>query len=324
MTEAPQARSARTRALAVWGALGLVAVVALSLGSTGFHWPWPADDPIVLLRAPRVALGAIVGASLALSGVALQSVLHNPLAEPYVLGLAGGASAAATASLWLAPWFPPGLAAAAGAAAALAAVRAVAGGAAGSGRLVLSGVAVGSLLGSLTGMVLALAPGQLLLRGGMQWLFGGLGSPRWSDLPIPLAVVAVVGWGLRQHSEKLDRLGLGAEVAQCLGVPARRARRAVLLAAVALTASAVACAGLLGFVGLVAPHAGRLLVGASCRPLLPVAAGLGALLVVAADLAARTAFSPRELPVGLLTAALGGPWFLLQLRRAAADGGSVG
>lgn len=306
----------------VWGALGVSALVAISLGSTGFQWPWPVDDPIVALRGPRVVLAAVVGASLALSGVALQSVLHNPLAEPYVLGLAGGASAAATTSLWLLPRLPPGIAAAAGAAAALAIVRAIAGGGADSGRLVLSGVAVGSLLGSLTGMVLVLAPGQLLLRGGMQWLFGGLGSPRWSALPIPLFVLAFVGLGLRRYSEHLDRLSLGAEVAQTLGVPARRARRVVLLGAVVLTASAVACAGLLGFVGLVAPHAGRLLVGASCRALLPVAAGLGALLVVGSDLVARTAFSPRELPVGLLTAALGGPWFLVQLRRAAAGDGS--
>jgi iron complex transport system permease protein len=293
--------------------LAAVCGVALATGPAG--WRWPLDELVLELRAPRVALAAIVGASLAVAGVAMQALLHNVLAEPYVLGLSGGASAGAVASLALWPALPPGLAAALGATAAAAIVRTLSRGAYDPSRLLLAGVAVGSLLASVTGLVIALAPGEHLMRSATFWLFGGIGTPYWPMVVAPAALlVGITAW-LVARAERLDRLALGTDVAASLGVDVVRLRRGALLAAIALTAAAVAAAGLVGFVGLVAPHVARRWVGATHRPLLPVAALGGAILVTGADVAARTAFAPREVPVGLLTAAVGGPFFLWQLQR---------
>jgi iron complex transport system permease protein len=270
------------------------------------------------LRAPRVALAAIVGASLAVAGVAMQALLHNELADPYVLGLSGGASAGAVTSLALWPALPAGPAAALGAAGAAVLVRGLARGPYDATRLLLAGVAVSALLGSLTGLVLVLAPADRLLRSATYWLFGGFGTPRWSALIVPaVLLVATLTWMLAR-AERLDRLTLGADAAAALGVDVARLRAITLVAAVALTAAAVAAGGLVGFVGLIAPHAARRWVGAPHRRMLPVAAVGGALLLIAADALARTAFAPREVPVGLLTAAVGGPLFLQQLRRCSA------
>jgi iron complex transport system permease protein len=297
----------------------LVAVigVALAVGPAGWRSPWLLDDVMLELRAPRVLLAAVVGASLAVAGVVMQALLRNALAEPYVLGLSGGASAGAVASLALLPALPPGLGAAAGATGAAVIVRALSRGAHDPSRLILAGVAVGSLLASFTGLVLVLAPGDHLLRSTTFWLFGGLGTPMWPAVVIPAALlVAITAW-LLVRAERFDRLALGDDVAASLGVDVRRLRRHALIAAVVLTAAAVAAAGLVGFVGLVAPHAARRWVGGQHRGLLPVAAFGGALMVTSADVVARTAFAPREVPVGLLTAAVGGPFFLWQLQRGA-------
>lgn len=297
--------------------LTFVVAVALATGPAGWRSPWPLDEVILDLRAPRVLLAGIVGASLAVAGVAMQALLHNDLAEPYVLGLSGGASAGAVASLALWPALPPGPVAALGAAGAVAVVRGLARGPYDPTRLILAGVAVGSLLAGATGLILVLAPADRLLRSATYWLFGGLGTPRWPTLILPaLLLVGIAAWML-VRAERLDRLTLGQDVAASLGVDVIRLRRAVLVASVALTAAAVAAGGLVGFVGLIAPHAARGWVGAPHRNLLPVAALGGAILVVAADATARTAFAPREVPVGLLTAAIGGPFFLWQLQRGA-------
>lgn len=293
----------------------VVAVLAISIGATGWRPPWSWTAMVGELRAPRVVLGALVGAALAVAGVVMQAVLHNDLADPYVLGISGGASAAAVASLALWPGVAPGPAAAAGAAGASLLVRGLARGPHDPTRLLLAGVAVGSILASATGMILVLAPASQLLRSATSWLFGGLGTPRWPALIAPAAAVAVgVAW-LTAQATRIDRLTLGSDVAAALGVAVVRMRRRLLGAAIVLTALAVAAAGLVGFVGLIAPHAARRLVGPGHRHLVALAALLGALLVMAADTVARTAFAPRELPVGLVTASLGGPVFLWQLRR---------
>lgn len=295
--------------------LTLAATVALAAGPAGWRWPWSADALVVELRLPRVLLAVLVGASLALAGVGMQALVRNDLAEPYVLGLSGGASVGAVSSLALWPGLPPGPAAAVGAAGAAALVRALSRGPYDPTRLLLSGVAVGSLLSGATGLVAILAPADRLLRSAAYWLWGGLGTPRWSALLAPaLILLGAFAW-MRARAERLDRLSLGDDVAASLGVDVARLRRAVLVASVALTAAAVAVGGLVGFVGLVAPHAARRWVGASHRRLLPVAALSGAIVVLSADVVARTAFSPREVPVGLVTAAVGGPFFLAQLRR---------
>ena len=296
-------------------ACAAVGVVAICVGSTGWRWPWAWDGMVAELRAPRVLLGGLVGAALAAAGVAMQAVLHNDLADPYVLGISGGASVGAVASLALCPGVAPGPAAAAGAAGAAVLVRALARGPHDPTRLLLAGVAVGSIFASATGLILVLAPDSQLLRSSTSWLFGGLGTPRWSALIMPGVVVAAAAAWLQLQAQRLDRLALGADVAAALGVAVPSLRRRILVVAVALTALAVAAAGLVGFVGLIAPHAARKLVGQPHRHLIPLAALAGALLVMAADAVARTAFAPREVPVGLVTASLGGPMFLWQLQR---------
>jgi iron complex transport system permease protein len=247
--------------------------------------------------------------------VAMQAVLRNDLADPYVLGVSGGASAGAVASLAFWPGAPPGPAAAAGAALATVLVRGLGGRAPDATRLVLTGVAVGSVLASATGLVLVLAPAERLLRSAWFWLFGGFGTPGLAAALVPGgALLLAFGW-MRARAERLDRLALGDDVAASLGVDVARLRALALALAVLLTASAVAVAGLIGFVGLIAPHAGRRLVGSKHRALLPAAALLGAALVLLADTVARTAFFPREVPVGLLTAGVGGPLFLHLIAR---------
>lgn len=298
-------------------ACAAVGVVAICAGSTGWRWPWAWDAMVGDLRAPRVLLGGLVGAALAAAGVAMQAVLHNELADPYVLGISGGASVAAVASLAVCPGVAPGPAAAVGAGAAAALVRVLARGPHDPTRILLAGVAVGSVLGSATGLLLVLAPDSQLLRSSTSWLFGGLGTPSWSALIAPAAGVAAgIAW-LWRHARRIDRLALGADAATALGVAVPALRRQILGIAVVLTAIAVAAAGLVGFVGLIAPHAARRLVGQPHRALIPLASLAGALLVMAADAVARTAFAPRELPVGLVTASLGGPMFLWQLQRGA-------
>ena len=308
----------------VWTALFAVTLVAVAVGLAAGAAGWrldllsgllAGDEILTTLRAPRVLLGALTGASLALAGVCMQSVLRNDLADPYILGMAGGASAAAVTSLALWPGLPPGPAAAAGAALAAGLVRTL-GRRHHPSRLLLAGVAMSAILGSLTGLVLVLAPSERLLRSATYWLFGGFGTPALHDLVAP-ALVLGLGLGLLlRRAERLDRFLLGDDVATSLGTDPRSLRRLALGVGVVLTAVSVAAGGLIGFVGLVAPHAARRLLGSSHRALLPAAALLGAPLVVFADVAARTAFAPREVPLGLVTALVGGPFFLWQLNRS--------
>jgi iron complex transport system permease protein len=308
---------------ALAAALCLTAILAgVAIGATGWCSPvelgrrLAAGDPILLaLRAPRVLMVAILGASLALAGGVMQTLLRNDLADPYVLGLSGGASLGAVGSLAWLPGWPPGPAAALGAAGAAAVVRGLTRGSYRPERVLLGGIAVGSLLASITGAILLLAPGDRLLRSAMFWLFGGVGTPPPARLVIPALLLALALAWLARRAERLDRLLLGDDVAATLGVCVPDLRRDATLVAVLLTAAAVSVGGMVGFVGLIAPHAARRLVGAAHRRFLPLAAALGALLVTVADLVARTAFAPRELPVGLITAVAGGPFFLALLRR---------
>jgi iron complex transport system permease protein len=310
--------SARRIVMLVALACAAMALLGLSVGSTGWQVPWRWTEGVVELRAPRVVLASAVGAALAVAGVAMQSLLYNDLADPYLLGMSGGASAGAVTALAIWPDSSLlGPAAAVGAAAAALLVRALVRGLYDPTKLVLAGVAVSSILASATGLVLVLAPASQLLRSTTYWLFGGLGSPQWGTVAVAVAGTSVSLWWLATQARRLDRMILGADVATALGVDTLRLRRGVLIAAVALTAIAVATGGLIGFVGLIAPHIARRMVGQSHHRLLPLAALVGALLTMAADAIARTGFAPREVPLGLVTAALGGPFFLWQLQRGA-------
>jgi iron complex transport system permease protein len=277
------------------------------------------SDIVWNLRVPRTLLAFLVGGSLGAAGASLQALVRNPLADPFLLGLSGGAGLGAVLAIALhlpGPWALP-LAAFVGALAALALVYRlglVGGGALDPRILLLGGVAVGAFAAAITTAIVSLADAAEL-RNAFLWLWGGLSSASWDSVwligvytPIPLLVLIA-------SSRPLDLLALGEEPARYLGTDVERVKRRVYLAASLLTAAAVAVSGVIGFVGLVVPHIARLSWGHRHRVLLPAAfLGGGALLAIA-DTLARTVVAPRELPVGVVTALIGVPVFASLLRR---------
>jgi len=271
------------------------------------------------LRVPRVVLGLLVGGVLAVAGASLQVLVRNPLADPYLLGISGGAGLGAVVAIvagLTSPWALP-VAAFAGALLAVAAVyrlAVVAGGALDGRVLVLAGVVVGAFAGALVSGLLAVSD-ERGTRSATLWLMGGLGGAGWGAVAV-LAVYAAVPLAvLVGEARALNLLALGEEPAHYLGADVARTRRRVYLAASLLTAAAVAAAGIIGFVGLVVPHAVRMLRGHDHRGVLPAAFAAGGALLVLSDAAARTAFAPLELPVGVVTALIGVPVFAALLRR---------
>lgn len=269
------------------------------------------------VRLPRALLAALVGASLGTSGGAFQGVLRNPLADPYVLGVSGGAALAAGLAMALVGASPVAvpLFAFVGALAALAVVYGVARANRGSPHtLILAGVMVGTFASALLLFLLWTQPADPA-RAALFWLAGDLSGaePRWIFAASPLVGFAFAVLWVR--SADLDLLTQGEETAADLGLDVGRARMRVFAAGGALTAAAVSLAGLVGFVGLVVPHAVRILWGPSHRRLLPASALLGATFLLLADAAARTVLAPAELPVGVVTALTGAPFFLYLLRR---------
>lgn len=296
-------------------------IVRLLLG--GEPSPGPVDNGAILwaVRLPRIALGILVGAALASGGAALQGLFRNPLADPYVLGIASGGGLGAAIVLLLAgqgqvapAWVPP--AAFAGAAVAAFTVHALAWRA---GRLplaavLLAGVAVG-LIGS-AGVSLVLVLAEARAGDIVQWMLGDLGGHGWSAVSaVALAVVPALAV-LVAHARTLDALLLGEDSAAGLGVDVTRTKWWILGAVSLAVGGAVAFCGLIGFVGLIVPHAVRMLTGGRHRWLLPISAVAGAALLVAADTVARTALPDRVLPVGVVTGCVGGPFFLYLLRRS--------
>ena len=278
----------------------------------------PLDAAVLWqIRAPRVVLGAIVGGTLASAGAGYQAVFRNPLAEPYLLGVAAGAGLGATAEI---VYGPPGsrslLIAAAFAGALLAVAAAYALGRSMSGRdvstLILAGIAVSLFLTAVQTFLLQQHTQSTTAV--YSWLLGSLNTSGWSEVVL---VVPYVGFSLivlMAHRRVLDVLRLGDEEAQALGVNVARVRLLVVLAATLGTAAVVAVSGLIGFVGVVLPHAVRLLIGASYRVIIPLSAAFGASFLVLADIVSRTALSPSEVPVGVMTAFIGAPCFALVLR----------
>lgn len=282
------------------------------------------QDAIVwAIRLPRVLLGALVGAGFAVAGAALQGVFRNPLADPAVIGVATGASLGAVAAIVLgvAGSFYGGLQVCAflgGVVAALVVyVLARSGGRTDASTLILTGIAVTSIAGAGVGFLIARADDDEL-RDVVFWTLGSLGSATW---PIVAATAPFVAVGVAltlARARGLDLLGLGEREARSLGVETERLRL-VLVGTAALAASAaVAAAGVVMFVGLVVPHIVRLLAGPAHRTVLIGSALLGAALLVLADLVARTATAPVELPLGVVTALVGGPVFLWLVRRTPA------
>lgn len=293
---------------------------------TGQEYPQDALHTIVLnLRLPRLLLAALVGVCLALAGAIMQALLHNHLADPYVLGVSSGAALGAVAamafgtSLAMTVLGVP-LMAFIGAVVIVFVVYALAqrGGHVQTGALLLTGIAVGSLVSAVTSFLMMVMNEDL--RTVLFWLLGGFSGRGWLELQIvaPAAIVGLVCSWLAVRP--LNLLLLGDEAAASLGLNLQLARRLLLVLASLLTAAAVAVSGIIAFVGLVVPHVARLLVGPDHRVLVPVAALLGALLMVLSDMAARTLVAPTELPIGIITSALGCPFFLYLLRAHGSKG----
>jgi len=287
------------------------------LGRAGEPTVW--ETIVWRVRGPRVLLGIAAGAALAVAGTLLQTLLRNPLAEPYVLGISGGAALGAIVAILgfaEAPLLRPVLAFT-GAALTTALVYAMSRGRTGISveRLVLAGVILAMLSWSAIALILALVPDPRL-RGLAFWMMGDLSGGGDGLLPVVMGIVLAATVVAYAQARPLNLLLVGEEDARVLGVNVERVKTVAYLVASLLAGAIVPVAGAIGFVGLLVPHVVRLLWGSDHRMVLPAAAFGGAIVVVLADTVARTALAPRELPVGAVTVVLGAPLFMLLLRRA--------
>jgi len=297
---------------------------AEAFASIAHHLGLPVDAPDRLtdaivweLRTPRTLTAAVVGAGLGLAGAVMQSLTRNPLADPYLLGLSSGASLGAVAVLVLGLAVALPAAAFVGALAALALSLAIAR-AAGSltpTRMVLAGLAVSQLCAAATSVVIFWTATGDSYREIVTWLLGSVAGADWGSVGLSAVALVVVGLALLASAPTLDAFAFGDTAAASLGVHVERTRWSLLAAVALLTGAMVAVSGAIGFVGLVLPHGVRLVLGAPHRRLLPAVALTGAVFLVWADTLARTVFDPRELPVGVVTALVGVPVFVVLLRR---------
>jgi iron complex transport system permease protein len=278
----------------------------------------PIDDGIVWeLRLPRALLAAICGAGLGICGTILQSLMRNPLADPFMLGISSGASTGAVLVVVAGVGGALTLSSGAfvGAVTAFVLVLALAAAAGGQDRVVLAGVAGTQLFSALTSVVVFSSANAQQTRGVLFWLLGSLGGASWHQVAMCGLVCAACLGVCWLQSDALDAFAFGRDAAAALGVSVRRVRIILLMTTALLTAVLVSVAGAIGFVGLVLPHAARMIVGPSHRRLLPVTAVAGAVFLVWVDAAARTVFAPQELPVGVVTALVGVPIFMWILAR---------
>ena len=320
----------------VWLGLSIVLLVALVVAACAGHdWATPADlwralggdsslrsRLLLEWRVPRVLAAAFVGGLLGLGGAVFQGVFRNPLAEPYLLGSAGGAALGATVALLVPLLMPQAYAlpllaflGAWGATMLVIGISRVAGAVDAAG-LLLAGVAMAAVLGALRSfLMLALSDETVSLQVVMSWVLGGIQTPTWRGLGV-LAAISVACLGISMLlARRLDFLGLGETMAQSFGLEVTRFIALAVLAGSLIVAAAVAFGGLVAFVGLASPHIARWLVGPLHRPLMPATALVGAIVVTLADAIARAALPPAEIPLGLVTAVAGGPFFILLLAR---------
>ncbi|MEM0936806.1 MAG: iron ABC transporter permease [Pseudomonadota bacterium] len=287
------------------------------------EWRQAYEIIILQTRIPRVILAAVVGASLGVAGMVIQAIVRNPLAGPSILGVSSGAATGAVIvmrfGLIALGAFTLHIAAFVGGLLALSLVFWIArtGGHMTATRLVLAGIAVSAVLSALTSLLVLTSPDPQLAARVLFWTLGGFGSAQWSLLPIPVAALALGLAIMLVQARRLNLLMAGDESAVALGLDVERFRRAMFVLTAGLTGITVAVAGVIGFVGLIMPHIVRLMVGADHRRALPAVALLGASFTIAADLVARSIIAPLELPVGIVTALVGGPFFIWLLRRDA-------
>lgn len=296
-------------------------VVGARLGVGVEPLPRLLDSLIWDLRLPRVLMAVFVGAGLAVCGATLQSVTRNALADPYLLGVSHGASTGAVLVVVLGIGGSLGVAGGAfvGALTSFALLLALSRRAGTTAvRIVLTGVVVGQLFAALTSLVVMASADAEATRAITYWLLGSLSAARWDALLVCAAVTVLGCVLLRGLAGRLDAFAFGEDTAASLGVNVRRTRMTLLVITALLTAVAVASVGAVGFVGLIVPHGVRLLIGPTHRALLPLTAVVGAVFLMWTDAVARIAFAPRDVPVGVFTALVGVPLFLLVLRRRGA------
>ena len=274
------------------------------------------------LRAPRVLLGALIGAALTLSGVGMQAFTKNPLAEPYVLGISSGASLGAVLAMLLGVSVPVlgklsvSMGAFAGALVSILLVYLLAKsrGSVTPIRLILVGVAVSAMFQAFTNYIVYTAPDDAAVREATFWMLGGLGSAEWEDLPLLLCLVPPAFLLMLALSKSLNAMMMGDSSAITLGVNLNVVRNLLIVITALLTASSVAVSGCIGFVGLVIPHLVRSVVGPDHRKLIPISMLTGAIFLIWVDVGARMIKPPAELPIGILTAFLGAPLFLWMIK----------
>lgn len=327
--------------IALSGLLGLTVVFASTIGSaqipfrTCFEiilsrfpfiditpsWSGGFETIILYIRLPRILMAGLVGAALSVAGAAYQGLLRNPLADPYLIGVAPGAGLGATIGFLIpftVPWIGFGLVplfAFIGALGAVAVVYTLArvGKTLPVTTLILAGVAVGAFLSAVTSYLLTLFGRDL--HGIIFWLMGGVALSDWHELKLIFPWIAIGIAIIWLHSRPLNVMQLDEEQAQQLGIKVEKVKITLLVAATLITAVAVAFTGLIGFVGLIIPHAVRLVWGPGHRYLLPLSALVGSIFLILADTAAHGLLPPREIPVGVVTALCGAPFFLYLLRR---------
>jgi len=283
------------------------------------------DENIVLgLRLPRVGLGLVVGASLAVTGVTMQTLVRNHLADPYILGVSSGAAVTATLGMLFGTFaflgkYALSISAFIGSAFTIILVYILSRvrGRINITHLLLAGVAVSMILDGLTRIITLSAPNALGLHSATFWMSGSLAGAKWGYLTLPLVVLLFCMIVLMINHRGLNLLLLGDESAGALGVNVGRLQILLVLIASLIAGVTVAVSGGIGFVGLMVPHFTRLLVGSDHRKVLPISALLGGILLVWVDVAARMIIAPQELPVGILTAIIGGPLFIWMLKRNA-------
>ncbi len=285
-------------------------------------WDALSENIVLMLRLPRVLLGFIVGASLAVCGVTMQALVRNKLADPFILGVSSGASAFATLGMLFGAFsflgvYSLSISAFLGAAATIITVYVLSRhrGRINITQLLLSGVAVSMIMDGITSIIKLSAPNALGLHNAEFWMSGSLAGAKWAYLGIPTAVLVLCMAFLMLNHRGLNLLLLGDESAASLGVNVARLQKQLILVASLIAGATVAVSGSIGFVGLMVPHFTRLICGGDHKRVLPVSALLGGILVVWVDVAARMLLAPEELPVGVLTAVIGGPVFIFMLKK---------
>lgn len=281
------------------------------------------DQTIVFgLRLPRVCLGMVVGASLAVCGVSMQALVRNKLADPFILGVSSGAAAFATLGMLFGAFsflgtYSLSISAFIGSAITIIFVYMISRvrGRINITQLLLSGVAISMIMEGVTSIIKLSAPNALGLHNAEFWMSGSLAGAKWAYLKLPFGVLLLCMTFLMIHYRGLNLLLLGDETAGALGVNVRNLQKKLVLIASLMAGVTIAVSGTIGFVGLMVPHFTRLLVGGDHKKVLPISALLGGILVVWVDVAARMIIAPEELPVGVLTAVVGGPIFIWMLKK---------